>query len=253
MQQYWWTTASSTRRFTLGGWGSSDYYDLSNVDGNSMSMTIRPISGQYTVVNNPSLGKQRTYLIRVYVHHSCKWTTVLFIKYVAVFALQFCNAQQRARFDHLQNIYKNPDTRSLLCCSHDGNHGISLVDNVTPGGKCYVEQWPKLTQNTRYDQVFKSQCPDAYSWQFDDFASGSGSSLQWNGNKWTLSCDFPGNDMSNVRTRGEDCGGKCAQTSGCTHFAWNTYEGGTCWLKSGSVSKSNAVPRSDVPMICGVV
>ncbi|CAF2079796.1 unnamed protein product [Rotaria magnacalcarata] len=207
--------------FTLGGWGGSDYYDLSNVDGNSTSMTIRPISGQYTVVNNPSLGKY--------------------------------NCDTRARFDHLQNIYKNPDTRSLLCCSHDGNHGISLVDNVTPGGKCYVEQWPKLTQNTRYDQVFKSQCPDAYSWQFDDFASGSGSSLQWNGNKWTLSCDFPGNDMSNVRTRGEDCGGKCAQTSGCTHFAWNTYEGGTCWLKSGSVSKSNAVPRSDVPMICGVV
>ncbi|CAF2170644.1 unnamed protein product [Rotaria magnacalcarata] len=190
MQQYWWTTASSTRRFTLGGWGSSDYYDLSNVDGNSMSMTIRPISGQYTVVNNPSLGKY------------------------------------------------NCDT-------------ISLVDNVTPGGKCYVEQWPKLTQNTRYDQVFKSQCPDAYS--PNGSSGGSGSSLQWNGNKWTLSCDFPGNDMSNVRTRGEDCGGKCAQTSGCTHFAWNTYEGGTCWLKSGSVSKSNAVPRSDVPMICGVV
>ncbi|CAF1387881.1 unnamed protein product [Rotaria magnacalcarata] len=131
--------------FTLGGWGGSDYYDLSNVDGNSTSMTIRPISGQYTVVNNPSLGK--------------------------------------------------------------------------PNGS----------------------------------SGGSGSSLQWNGNKWTLSCDFPGNDMSNVRTRGEDCGGKCAQTSGCTHFAWNTYEGGTCWLKSGSVSKSNAVPRSDIPMICGVV
>ena len=42
---------------------------------------------------------------------------------------------------------------------------------MTPGGKCYVEQWPRSTQNTRYDEVFKSQCPDAYSWQFDDFAS----------------------------------------------------------------------------------
>ena len=28
-----------------------------------------------------------------------------------------------------------------------------------------------ITLNTRYDEVFKSQCPDAYSWQFDDLAS----------------------------------------------------------------------------------
>ena len=89
-------------------------------------------------------------------------------------------------------------------------------------------------------------CPNGNS-------GGSGSSIQWNGNKWAMSCDFPGNDMSNFRTRGEDCGGKCAQTSGCTHYAWNTYQGGTCWLKSGSISKSDAVPRSDVPMVCGVI
>jgi hypothetical protein len=34
-----------------------------------------------------------------------------------------------------------------------------------------VENWPRSTQNTRYDEIFKSQCPDAYSWQFDDVAS----------------------------------------------------------------------------------
>lgn len=48
---------ASLAEFTLGGGGSSDYYDLSNVDGNTMSMTIRPIPGQYTLVNNPSLGQ----------------------------------------------------------------------------------------------------------------------------------------------------------------------------------------------------
>ena len=42
---------------TLGNGGASDYYDLSNVDGNTISMTIQPIPGQYTPVNNPSLGK----------------------------------------------------------------------------------------------------------------------------------------------------------------------------------------------------
>ncbi len=49
--------AATLAEFTLGGSGSSDFYDLSNVDGNTMSMTIRPIPGQYTSVNNPSLGK----------------------------------------------------------------------------------------------------------------------------------------------------------------------------------------------------
>jgi hypothetical protein len=43
--------------FTLSGWGGSDYYDLSNVDGYTISMTIRPIPGQFTLVNNPALGK----------------------------------------------------------------------------------------------------------------------------------------------------------------------------------------------------
>jgi hypothetical protein len=43
--------------FTLNGWGGSDYYDLSNVDGYSIGMTIKPIHDQYTRVKNPSLGK----------------------------------------------------------------------------------------------------------------------------------------------------------------------------------------------------
>ena len=42
--------------------------------------------------------------------------------------------------------------------------------------------------------------------------------INWNGNNWALGCDFYGNDLMNVQIRGEDCGVKCAQTSGCTHF-----------------------------------
>ncbi len=48
---------ASLAEFTLNGAGGSDFYDLSNVDGNTISMTIQPIPGQYTSVNNPSLGK----------------------------------------------------------------------------------------------------------------------------------------------------------------------------------------------------
>lgn len=40
--------------------------------------------------------------------------------------------------------------------------------------------------------------------------------ITWNGN-WALGCDFVGNDLSNALTKGEDCGGRCAATSGMPH------------------------------------
>lgn len=36
------------------------------------------------------------------------------------------NAQQRAKHSHLQNIYNNPDTRSMVCCSCDGNYCVRI-------------------------------------------------------------------------------------------------------------------------------
>jgi Thaumatin family len=58
--------------------------------------------------------------------------------------------------------------------------------------------------------------------------------------------------MSSAQVRGQDCGGKCEQTSGCTHYTWTTFNGGTCWMKSGRVSKSDAFDTGDQSMICGV-
>lgn len=77
--------------------------------------------------------------------------------------------------------------------------------------------------------------------------------INWNGQNWAMGCDFRDNDLKNVRVRGEDCGGECARTADCTHFAWNQYEGGTCWLKQGSVTKANAFESADSNMVCGVV
>ncbi len=37
-------------------------------------------------------------------------------------------------------------------------------------------------------------------------------SVHWNGNNWAMSRDFRENDLSNVRTSSELCGGQCAQT-----------------------------------------
>ena len=72
------------------------------------------------------------------------------------------------------------------------------------------------------------------------------------GAEWAFSCDFDGNDMGNAQMRGEDCGGKCISSPGCTHFTWTNWNGGTCWLKSGSVSKSNAKYTGDNSMVCGI-
>jgi hypothetical protein len=77
--------------------------------------------------------------------------------------------------------------------------------------------------------------------------------IAWNGNNWAFACDFTNNDLSNVQIPGADCSGRCAQTSGCTHFTWTTYNGGTCWMKYGSVSQSDAFFTNDYSMVCGVL
>jgi hypothetical protein len=77
--------------------------------------------------------------------------------------------------------------------------------------------------------------------------------INWNGNNWAIGCDFKGNSLSNVQVLGKDCGGKCAQTSGCTHFTWTKLNGGTCWMKYGSVSKNDAFSTGDSTMVCGIL
>ena len=76
--------------------------------------------------------------------------------------------------------------------------------------------------------------------------------IDWNGN-WAFACDFFNNNIGSVQISGEECGVACEQTPGCTHFTWNPYDGGICWLKGGSVTKDDAY-YSDVPgIVCGVV
>ncbi|OXA57317.1 endoglucanase-5 [Folsomia candida] len=81
-----------------------------------------------------------------------------------------------------------------------------------------------------------------------DLANGA---VNWNGNNWAMKCDFNGNNLSNVKISSDKCGGKCAETSGCTHFTWTNYNGGTCWMKSGNVSPNDAFETSDSSMVCG--
>ena len=68
----------------------------------------------------------------------------------------------------------------------------------------------------------------------------SGQNIQWNGNNWAMGCDFYNNDLYGVKAPGSDCSSICSKTASCTHFSWNSLDGGTCWLKYGSVTKNNA-------------
>ena len=41
-----------------------------------------------------------------------------------------------------------------------------------------------------------------------------GANINWNGNNWAMSCDFCGNDLSDVQISEELCGQRCAPTHG---------------------------------------
>ena len=72
------------------------------------------------------------------------------------------------------------------------------------------------------------------------------------GQNWAFRCDFSNNDLTNAQMQGSECGGACWNNPECTHFTWNNFNGGTCWMKSGPVTKANAFDTSDNSMVCGV-
>lgn len=79
--------------------------------------------------------------------------------------------------------------------------------------------------------------------------------ILWRENNYAHGCDFPTSETivskaSNVA--GDRCGEMCDSKRDCTHFTWNEAENGTCWLRSGPVSKQDAVPTSNLYMTCGI-
>lgn len=62
--------------------------------------------------------------------------------------------------------------------------------------------------------------------------------------------DIIGQDLSNVGGQPEsNCCDICSQTKGCNAYAWNDFDGGTCWLKSatGPIEKK---PGVTVGVLC---
>jgi hypothetical protein len=78
--------------------------------------------------------------------------------------------------------------------------------------------------------------------------------IKWNGNDWAYDCDFDGNDLtSSVQIRRRDCFERCVEKSGCTHFTWIQWISGFCWMKYGSVLKSEVYSTIESETICGVI
>lgn len=75
--------------------------------------------------------------------------------------------------------------------------------------------------------------------------------INWQPGDWAMDCDFFGNDMSSCQVPTERCTETCRETVGCTHFTWTDYKEGTCWMKNGSISKSDAEFKSGA--VCGTV
>jgi beta-glucanase (GH16 family) len=132
---------------------------------------------------------------------------------------------------------------------------FNIIVNTAVGG------WWGAAQGID-DSVF----PQTYSIDYIKYTAYKGSdvgpdnvvlnNIIWNvdsstGSKWAIGCDWRGNDLASVQVSGDRCALSCATTAGCTHFTWNKYNGGTCWMKSGQVNGNDAMNTGDSSFVCG--
>ncbi|KAK4015611.1 hypothetical protein OUZ56_030586 [Daphnia magna] len=63
--------------------------------------------------------------------------------------------------------------------------------------------------------------------------------------KWLFNCDFPGYDIGNQPSSGEDCGRICMDNKSCNHFS---HKDGICYMKNVPIHV-NRSPANGV--VCG--
>ncbi|CAF1187936.1 unnamed protein product [Rotaria sordida] len=162
------------------------------------------------------------------------------------------------------DINWNGNNWALACDFFDNNLSNARIasnlcsERCAQTSECTHYTWTKYSDGTcwmKYGGVSKS---DAVYTNDTTMICGIldtviQSGIQWNANNSAFGCYFRGNDMSNVLIASNLCAGQCAQTSGCSHFVWTTYMGGTCWMKSGVVSESNATHTGEPSMLCGII
>ncbi|KAJ3122022.1 hypothetical protein HK098_003177 [Nowakowskiella sp. JEL0407] len=120
------------------------------------------------------------------------------------------------------------------CDPTNTQHGMDALANAPRAGEWFQDMFVQLIQNANPPLVDSGLIK-----------------INWKPDLWAFACDWTGGDLSNARTSGADCGPLCGRTSGCTHFTWNSYNGGTCWMKTGSVLPEDAKSTGDQSMVCG--
>ncbi len=75
--------------------------------------------------------------------------------------------------------------------------------------------------------------------------------IVWKIDNYAMNCNFPGNDIGNLKSEEKDCQKICLNISDCNHFTWSNFNGGTCWLKHGLVTKLNSV--YSLGEVCGFI
>ena len=68
---------------------------------------------------------------------------------------------------------------------------------------------------------------------------------------WANACDWSDSNIGSAQVAPENYGNTCLSKTGCTHFTWTYYKGGTCWLKGGNIQLSDATFTNDKSMLCG--
>lgn len=181
--------------FTLGGSGPlpnfPDFYDISLVDGFNVPIEIDPLGGSDvqgagSFSCSPSACKTFD-CANVPPELQIKNSNGDIIACSSI-CIAVNNATQRALYpSSLGAIWTGTDPvrghpmKDLVCCSCGaGNggcdsatceYGCSPSNAPSPseiGGKCDVNTWPLGSNGQKYQEAFSSQCPEAYSWQFDD-------------------------------------------------------------------------------------
>ncbi|XP_044737461.1 pathogenesis-related protein 5-like [Chrysoperla carnea] len=126
----------SLAEITLKGWGGIDYYDISNVDGTNIPISMEPLGGQGD-------GGQ----------YSCKKS----------------QCAHNFNDDCPNELRKEVNGRTVgcksACTAFDTDEYCCRGAHDRPE-TCKSTDWPQ-----NYPKFFKDRCPDAYSYAYDDHKS----------------------------------------------------------------------------------
>ncbi|KAJ3144578.1 hypothetical protein HDU89_008139 [Geranomyces variabilis] len=173
--------------FTLHGYKNLDYYDLSQVDGHNIGISVQALNGRK--IGDPKWVEPTfdcgSASCRMDITTLCppelsfkssdgKRTVACGSLHNAVEDL----VQRTLHPDPLKALFDDSAKRSLVGCTCDPpSHCYSKLDKrpEAEGKRCYVEEWPTIQAPgpwpKQYERVFKDRCALAYSWQFDDMSS----------------------------------------------------------------------------------